>query len=292
MQAAIPMFVTPTGAVHTLSRPVSPFVTAIATVVKGLQITRRYLPNLVGIFAELCVRAFFFYLMASAISLTGAHTFDQPLTGRDLFIFFQCSLLIFMFTRSTLWGPLNAVNNDLYNGTLEYLYSNPGSRYAYYVGTVLAEMIFSVALYVPLYLFLAFYSQASLQNMALVLLASTAVVISLTAMGIMVAILALLWRQVGAILQVLGILFEMLAGAYLPVKAFPQPLQYLSYLLPFTWGYDLIRYYSFGGRWQTILPVWAEWAFLAVYAVLYTLVSRYLLGRAELVAKRTGLHVI
>jgi ABC-2 type transport system permease protein len=97
---------------------------------------------------------------------------------------------------------------------------------------------------------------------------------------------------VGAILQVLGILFEMLAGAYLPVSAFPQPLQYLSYLLPFTWGYDLIRYYSFGGRWQTILPVWAEWAFLAVYAVLYTLVSRYLLGRAELVAKRTGLHVI
>ena len=90
----------------------------------------------------------------------------------------------------------------------------------------------------------------------------------------------------------LGILFEMLAGAYLPVSAFPKALQYLAYLLPYTWGYDLIRYYSFAGRWQTILPVWQEWAITLVYAILYTAVSRYLLGKAERLAKRSGLHVI
>ena len=283
--------VLPAG-VHSLSRPTSPWVTLIATVVKGLQVTRRYLPNLIGGFVELAIRAAFFFLMANAVSLSGRETAGLALTGRELFIFFQGSLLLFTYTRSTLWGPINAVSNDLYNGTLEYLYSNPGSRYAYYVGTVVTEVVVSLVVFVPLYLFLVIYSQASLLNMAMVLLACVVVLVALTAMGIMIALLALVWRQVGSIAQVLGILFEMLAGAYLPVSAFPKPLQYLAYLLPYTWGYDLIRYYSFAGRWQTILPLWQEWAITLVYAVLYTMVSRYLLGRAEQLAKRTGLHVI
>lgn len=104
--------------------------------------------------------------------------------------------------------------------------------------------------------------------------------------------LALLWRQVSSIAQVVGILFEMLAGAFLPVNAFPKFVQYLAFPLPHTWGYDLIRYYSFEGNWQTILPVWQEWAIIVLFAVVFTLVSRYLLGKAEQLAKKSGLHVI
>jgi ABC-2 type transport system permease protein len=97
---------------------------------------------------------------------------------------------------------------------------------------------------------------------------------------------------VGSIVNVLAMLFEFLAGAYLPVSYFPPLMQYLAYLLPYTWGYDLIRYYSFGGQWQTLLPVWQEWGILLCYAVLYTILSRYLLKKAEQQAKRNGLHVI
>jgi ABC-2 type transport system permease protein len=66
----------------------------------------------------------------------------------------------------------------------------------------------------------------------------------------------------------------------------------MAYFLPHTWGYDLIRYYSFGGNWQTILPVWQEWAIIGLFAIGFTLISRYLLGKAEQLAKRSGLHVI
>jgi len=90
----------------------------------------------------------------------------------------------------------------------------------------------------------------------------------------------------------LGILFEMLAGAYLPVSAFPKVVQYAAYLLPYTWAYDLIRYYSFEGRWNSILPVQWEWILIAAFAIVFTLVSRFFLNRAELVAKRSGLHII
>jgi len=280
-----------------LSQSVSPIAIVLATVAKGLQIARRYLPNLVGSFIELSIRAAFFFLMSQAISLRGRETLGVEMTGRDLFIFFQGSLLLFIFTRSTLWGPINAVTNDLYNGTLEYLYSLPGSRYAYYVGTVINEVTISMVFFLPLFTFLVIYSQVDVQNVLFVILACLLVLISLTAMGIMIALLALVWRQIGSIAQVLGILFEMLAGAYLPVSAFPPAFQYLAYLLPFTWGYDLVRYYSFGGatpagRWNPLLPVWIEWALLAAYAVIYTLFSLYLLKKAETASKRIGLNVI
>jgi ABC-2 type transport system permease protein len=160
------------------------------------------------------------------------------------------------------------------------------------VGTVVTEILISLVFFLPLYVFLILYSGAEAGSMLMVLLVCIVVAITLTAMGIMIALLALLWRQVNSIANILGVLFEFLAGAYLPVTAFPQVLQYLAYLLPYTWGYDLIRYYSFEGDWQTLLPVWQEWGFLFLYAILFTALSRYLLQKAEQRAKQTGLHVI
>jgi len=128
--------------------------------------------------------------------------------------------------------------------------------------------------------------------MALILLTCVATLVTLTAMGVTIALRALLWRQVSSIASVLGLLFEFLSGAYLPVTAFPTMVQYLAYLLPYTWGYDLIRYYSFDGNWQTLLPVWQEWVIIILYAILFTLGSRYLLGKAEQRARRSGLHLI
>lgn len=278
--------------VRSLSRPEAAWKISLSTLIRGLQITRRYLPNLAGSLVEMAVRACFFLIMANAISLTGSETLGIALSGRSLFIFFMGSLVLFTFTRSTLWGPINAVTNDLYNGTLEYLYSNPCSRYAYYVGAVLSEVAVSLVVFIPLFTTLVIISHINLVNLALMLLACALVLVSLTAMGIMIALLAIIWRQVGSVASVLGILFEMLAGAYMPLSSFPAALRVCAYVLPYTWGYDIIRYYSFGGEWRTILPVQFEWGIIAAFAVVFTLVSRWLLGKAEIQAKNTGLHII
>ncbi|MBX3013148.1 MAG: ABC transporter permease [Caldilineaceae bacterium] len=277
---------------QSLSRTPSAWQVMISTVIKDLQIARRYLPNLLGTFIELAIRLAFFFLLASVISMDGRRDLGVDLQGRNMFIFFQGALLLFIFIRATLGGPLDAITNDLYNGTLEFLYSNPASRYAYYVGTVVAKVLVSSVVFLPLYLFLVIYAQASLTSVLMVLLASLVVLVTLTAMGIMIALLALIWRQVGALVAVLSILFEMLSGAYVPITAYPPAAQKIAYLLPYTWGYDLIRYYSFDGHWQPLLPIAQEWLILCTFAVVFTLLSRYLLARAEAQAKRIGLHVI
>lgn len=288
LQSSIPA----TTPFQSLSRTPSAWQVMVSTVIKDLQIARRYLPNLIGTFVELAIRLAFFFLLASAVTMDGRSNLGVELSGRNMFIFFQGSLLLFVFIRSTLGGPLEAISNDLYNGTLEFLYSNPASRYAYYVGTVVAKVIVSSVVFLPLYLFLVFYAEASAFNMLMVLVAGGVVLVSLTALGIMIALLALLWRQVGALVAVLSILFEMLSGAYLPITAYPYAAQVVAWFLPYTWGYDLVRYYSFNGQWQPLLPIWQEWLILLLFAVGFTLLSRYLLARAESQAKRLGLNVI
>lgn len=278
--------------VRTLSRSVSPPTITAATVVKGLQVARRYAPNLIGSFVGLAIRVLFFLLIANAVTFGLGTTDGATLDGRNLFIFFQGALLLLIFQGPTLWAPINAVTTDLYNGTLEYIYSNPGSRYAYYVGTVLTDVVISSVVFVPFYLFLVYVARATLFNTLMILAVCGATLVALTAMGIMIALLALLWRQVSSLAQILGLLFEFLGGAYLPVNTFPPALQFFAYLLPYTWGYDLIRYYSFDGQWATLQPVWVEWMVLILYAFLFTFVSRYLLRRAEMRAKQAGLHII
>lgn len=275
------------------SKPVSAWSVFIATVIKDLQIERRYLPDMIGKVIELAVRLLFYLMLSGIISVKAVNSpLGQEMTNHDLFIFFQGGLLLFVFSGTALSTPVNSVARDLNNGTLEFLYSNPSSRYAYFVGGIVANAIISQIVFLPLYLFLVISSGATLSSMLMVLAVCMTVLVTLIALGIMIALLGLLWRQVGAVTTVLAILFEMLSGAYFPVSVFPPALRAVTYLLPYTWGYDLIRYYSFDGRWQPLIPVWAEWSLLVVYAVGFTIASRYLLKRAEQRAKQQGLNLI
>ena len=280
------------GAAQTLSQPTSAWAVIKATVIKELRMAKRYALNLVGEFADLGIRIGFYLLLAGVASFRSPGMLGGELTDHDLFIFFQAGLLLMVFSGPTLWGPIHAVRNDLFNGTLEFLYSSPGSRYAYYTGTVLAKVLINMVLFLPVYVGLVVWSDANLVDTLMILLTCVTMLVALMAMGIAFSLLVLIWRQADTLVGVLNLMFEMLTGAYIPVATFPKVIQYFTYFLPHTWGYDLIRYYAFDGSWQTLLPVWQEWTIIVLFAVVFTLASRYLLGKAERLAKRSGLHVI
>lgn len=263
-----------------------------ATVIKDLLIAKRYLPNLIGYLVQLVIRMLVFILLIGVFEFDWNEIAGRTFSEADSFVFFQAALLLLIFRRTALWTPLSSVSRDLYNGTLEFLYSNPSSRYAYYAGTVAAEALISMVAFLPLYIILVLVSGVDLINMLMILLVCATVLIALIGMGIMIALAGLLWRQVHSIAEIIAISFEFLAGAYFPVAAYPKAIQYLAYILPHTWGYDLVRYYSFSGDWKTILPIWQEWAILIAFALFFTLLSRYLLEKVEDKVKKEGLHLI
>lgn len=281
-------------AIHTQKPTITPvpvWVVLKETIIKDLRTAMRYRAGLVGSVIELLVRMVFFVFFANVITFE-ASQIGREMTTTDVFVFFQASLILWIFRGIAISSPLDAVYRDLYYGTLEYLYTNPCSRYAYYVGSVVSQVLITQIVFLPLYLILVFTSGADLINMLMVLVVCVAVFITLTAMGVMIAGLGLLWRGIDSVVGLTNLAFEFLAGAFFPITVFPKVLQYIAYLLPFTWGYDLVRYYSFNGDWVTILPIWQEWLILFLYAVVYSILSYYFLKKVEGMAKKQGLHII
>jgi ABC-2 type transport system permease protein len=275
-----------------LSRPVSWGRVLVTTAARNLRMARRYLPNLVGRWAQLGLRVAFFLLLARAVTVRSPAPGAPPLEGRALFAFFLSGLLLVVFIRPSLSAPMEAASADLQSGALEYLFATPGSRHGYLAGAVLAELSLGLVGFAPMFAVLLWAARpgalAALQLLAVCAL----MLVALTAMGVLVALLVILWRQAGSVAEILSVVFEMVAGAYLPVSAFPAALRGAAYALPYTWGYDLVRHYALGDRWRTILPVGQEWAMIAAHAALYTALSLHLLARAERRAKRIGLHVL
>ena len=275
-----------------LSRPVPLWRVLGVTAEKNVRVARRYLPNLLGRYAQLGLRVAFFLLLAGAITVRPPEAGAPPLAGRELFAFFLSGLLLVVFIRPSLWAPMETAAADLQSGALEYLFATPGSRYGYLAGAVLSELALGLVGFVPLFGVLLWTARPGAVAAALMLGACALMLVALTALGVLVALLAILWRQAGSLAEVLGVVFEMLAGAYLPVHAFPAALRGLACALPYTWGYDLVRHYALGERWRTILPAGVEWAMIAGHAALYTALSVLLLARAERRAKRVGLHAL
>jgi ABC-2 type transport system permease protein len=275
-----------------LSRPVPFWRVLAATSAKNLRVARRYLPNLAGRYAQLGLRVAFFLLLAGAVAVRPAIAGAAALAGRDLFAFFLSGLMLVTFIRPSLWAPMEAAFADLQNGALEYLFATPGSRYGYFAGAVLSEMALGLVAFVPMLATLIWVTRPGAAGAALLVAACGLMLVALTALGVMVALLTVLWRQASSAAEVLGVMFEMLAGAYLPLSAFPAALRGVAYALPYTWGYDLVRHYAMGARWPTLLPVGREWAVITCHAAAYTALSIHLLARAERRAKRAGLHVL
>jgi ABC-2 type transport system permease protein len=264
------------------------WVVVRSTIIRDLIQISRYLPNVAGGIIQLFIRIMFFLLFSSFVVFQG----ENALSGNNIFVFFLAGIMLWMLTGAALNRPLEAVQNDLYNGTLEYLYSNPISRYAYYLGTVLVGAIINMVVFLPCLVLLVVYSKMNIVFVFDVILVSALFIGTLVALGIMLALLGLLWRQIGSIVGVLSLLFEMLCGAYCPVTQFPKVIQYIAYFFPFTWGYDLVRYYCLNRHWKTLAPITVEWYILAINAIVYLIVSYFLLKIVEKQVKKQGLHLI
>lgn len=267
---------------------VSAFKVFKATVLKDLIMGFRYKENLISSVIALFVRMLIFLVLSQAVLLQNR---SEITTSAQLFVFFQGAIILFAFKGTALETPLRTISQDLYNGTLEFLYSNPISRYAYYLGSVFSSVLINLPVFLPLYIFLVVTSGVSIINMLMIILVCLAVFMCLTSFGVMIGLLGLLWKQINSMTSLIDLAFEFLAGAYFPIVMYPKVIQFFAYLLPFTWGYDLIRYYSLSA-WRTIFPVWIEWCILGVSVIFFFLLSRFLLANVEKMAKKKGLNLI
>lgn len=260
------------------------------TFIMSVHNIKRYKANLISGLIEFAVLMVVFAIFSGALEFRNGY---EAMTQNDIYIFFLASLSLIAFNSTAIWAPLNRVQNDLYNGTLEYLYFNPSSRYAYFVGYLLADAFFKFfIIFLPAFFVLVIFSGMANITLVYALTISLVVLINLMSLGILIALSAILWKQVSAIASIINLLLQFMAGMIFPVTTFPEPLRYVSYIFPQTFGFDLMRYFSFHGNWQTLLPVEMELLILGFFTLLYLTLSIILLKKTEKHAKKNGLHLI
>lgn len=197
-----------------------------------------------------------------------------------------------MFDGVALWTPYETVETDLKNGTLESLYTTPSSKYAYFLGAILAEALIASVFVIPVFITVIYVADLETTNLIMFTIVLITTLMVLIVFGVMIALFAVLWKQVGAIIGVLGSLFTFVSGGLIPVQSFPLGLKYFAYIFPYTWGFDLLRYYAFNGEWETLLPVWQEWTILLSMFVFFAALSKRMVGTVSRHVKNKGLHIL
>lgn len=270
---------------------VSPTRVFFATILKELRISVRYRANLIGAFYQTMLMVFAFYIFGNAISFRTLDSVQGTEYASSVFLFFISGILLVIMIDIALWMPLNTVTNDLYNGTLEYLYSTPFSRYGYFLGTIVASAILRTLFLAPVILGIVFFGQLTTEVWTLLAVVGVTMA-SLIGVGVIIGLSAIIWKETSGIVQILGMVFQFIAGAFIPVQSFPDWLKWIAFLFPQTFAFDLSRYYTFKGNWPTLLPVFWEWIILILSIPFYFFVSWKLLKRVENHARNQGLHLI
>ncbi|MCY3413574.1 MAG: ABC transporter permease [Candidatus Heimdallarchaeota archaeon] len=251
----------------------------------------RYRADYVGAILEIVILTASFFLFSQVINFRSDTYFNEGSFENGLFIFFLSGMTLMLFQNTALYKPVNTINRDLYNGTLEYLFSGPQSRYAYLLGNIIGDIIIRQIFTIPMLILLFWLTGITIH--ALYLLGLMLVFfIFVTSVGVLVSLMAITWKQIGNIVGILGILVQFLGGVFLPVQSFPVYIQWIAMLVPFTYAFDLARYHALQGNWTPILPLQVEWTVLIISGIFFFWLSRYLLLKVERYAKNEGLHLL
>lgn len=258
--------------------------------------------------------AFFLGIALDMISMTigflvigGGYQFNPAvlnvtgLTDLDVFLFMMTGTVLTVFSSIATWGPLNRIENDIHYGTLEAVFVTPTSRIGYLLSTTLSRAIISFIFFIPIYI-ITLLTAGALGNpriIGLTLLAIIITVISNISVGLTFGMLAILFRQTRILVSVINMLIQFLCGAYIPVQGFAiihpvigKILQYIAMCFPFTYCFDLLRFFLLGGRYVTLLPIWLEFVLIFASTIFYVIIAKLLLIPIERKAKKEGLSIL
>ena len=196
------------------------------------------------------------------------------------------------FWLNVIWSMGAQFYWDREAGNLELFIAAPCSLLAILAGMALGGMTITLlrALVIFIVGWLAF--GVTLAPSSWLALATTFVLLMLALYGLgMVFASVFLWwgRQALHVVSLLQEPVYLLSGLNFPVKTLGTAVSSVAALLPLTAGVDALRQILFPRvADQGLLPVWVEVLILALLAVIFITLARYLLARLERRARQEG----
>ncbi|MBT9136896.1 MAG: hypothetical protein DDT34_01982 [Firmicutes bacterium] len=236
-----------------------------------------------------------FFAIAMPIVFVAVGAIFAPLVGSDELVMFtggEASLPLYMAAGLLMWlisnssaGLAKAVEMEISWGTLSSNLQTPAPLASIFAGLALSNLLYggtmSAIIAVPLLVLVPVqYPQLLAVNTAL------AIVLFL-GVGMIYASLALLWKKVSGVIQVLSFVEQFFCGVFLPVRLIPVGLRWFAYALPQTWAIDGVRSALLGV--EPIATRIMGTVILLVLATATNVAGLILLKRAERITRARGI---
>ncbi|NHJ48514.1 MAG: hypothetical protein FK733_12085 [Asgard group archaeon] len=262
---------------------------------------RRYKMRLIGWLLNMTIGLGAAYIFGVILRFNTITVSETGILSTQVFVFFAGGLALGTFADTATWAPLGRVQQDIHYGTLEAVFVTPSNRISYLLAPTLSDSILNLLFFVPSYLIILGV-HGSLTNGYVVgttILIVLLTIVSMISFGLFFAMLAILVRRIQPVAIFLNNIFQFVCGALIPVQAFigmnktgGTILKYIAHIFPYTYCYDLFRFYMFGPTYVTLVPVWLEFVLLFVSSIGFLLLAMLLLRRVEKKAKDTGLAIL
>ncbi|MCZ7577494.1 MAG: ABC transporter [Dehalococcoidia bacterium] len=238
------------------------------------------------------------YTIANSLAVVliarGANTAvgGQPLSTAQvdtLILFLAIGALVWHYLAVVFQTVSEMISWERWEGTIEYTFMAPVRRGTHMVGTALFSLVYgfahtAVVLVIVVLAFDLNMSHANYVSASAVLIAGS---LSLVGIGIMGAVLPLLYPERGAeMTHVIQAALVLISGVYITASEMPEPLATISIFSPATYVIEGIRSALIDG--EGFAELWPTMVGLVASGFLMIPLGVYVFSLGERYAKRTG----
>lgn len=257
-----------------------------AMVHKELIVLTRYPVQFVTSFAQVFLIITIFSLAGTMFSPAGEGA-GSVTSGVVVYGF-----ILFLFLSDTLWSIGVNVRREQVQGTLEQLYLSPASKFANLVSRVANLLIWTGSLAVVAMLGMrSILGAFPAQNVGLGLVILVLALSGTFGIGFAFAALTLRLKETANTLaNLLQFAFLILTANFFPFSALPEPVLWVSKVIPLSYAVDAFRSTLMGypAGFPELAPIEIEIWIVAVFGIVMPLLGYRMYRRAEDHARRTG----
>lgn len=196
--------------------------------------------------------------------------------------------IVYLLYNRLLWGTGVSIQSERWMGTIEALFLTPANKMTVLIACGLSSVVEASWWIVSILLLssLLFGVTPNIVSGVAMAVCLISTVIALISIGVFFAGFFVLTRAADQLAGGLQAPIRFFSGVAFPVTALPQMLQYVSYLIPVTYGISTMRSTILAGG--DLGAVWMELISLYVMAAVFLIAGRFCLRVVERQAKRKG----
>lgn len=243
---------------------------------KELQIARRYrFGSINQIFQPLYQTLIPSLLLGATFAVGGVAVGLAETAGTtDVVSYLFLGMLSLTLTSAGFWSVAFSLKQELDAGTLEPAWLTPTRRETFVIGMTLSGLILAViatVILVGVGIWLFGADIAAGLAVAVPVLAVTSV--GVLGFGYLVGAIVLRMREGNFFVDATDFIVVALSGAAFPIIVLPWAVRWIAYLLPTTYGLDIMRATTLDT--PPLLPLPLAWLMLAVTSVAFVAIGRW-----------------